>query len=45
MIECIISWICLFIGLITQNPNYLIASGVFAIATQICLHREGGDEK
>ena len=44
MIEGIISWICLFIGLITQNPNYLIASGVFAIATQIELYRKkGGD--
>lgn len=45
MIECIICWICLLIGLIEQNPNYLIASGVFAIATQIYLHREGGDKE
>lgn len=39
MIEGIICWICLFIGLITQNPNYLIASGVFAIAAQIYQYR------
>lgn len=44
VIECVISWICLFVGLITQNPNYLIASGAFAIATQIELYRKkGGD--
>ena len=33
--------ICLFIGLITQNPNYLIASGAFAIAAQINREAEG----
>lgn len=43
MIECIISWACLFIGLITQNSNCLIASGVFAIAAQIALCRKGGE--
>lgn len=40
VIESIISWICLFVGLTTQNPDYLIASGVFAIAAQIELYRE-----
>ena len=45
MIECAVAWICLFIGFITQNPNYLIASGAFAIATQIYLHRKGGAEE
>ena len=43
MVECVVAWICLFIGLITRNPNYLIASGTFAIATQIYLHRKGGE--
>ena len=44
MIEGIVSWICLFIGLATRNPNYLIASGVFAVAAQIELYRKkGGD--
>ena len=42
MIEGILSWICLFIGFITRNPNYLIASGAFAIAAQIELYRKKG---
>lgn len=40
MIEFILAWICLFGGVITQNPNYYIASGCFAIATQIYLLRK-----
>lgn len=42
MVECIVAWICLAIGFITQNPNYFIASGAFAVAAQIYLHRKGG---
>lgn len=45
MIECIVSWICLFIGIVTRNPNYLIASGAFAIALQIELYRKKGGEE
>ena len=44
MIEWTMSWICLFVGVVTQNANYLIASGVYAIALQIYLHRKGGAE-
>lgn len=40
MIEAALAWISLFVGLITQNPNYFIASGCFAIATQIYLMRK-----
>lgn len=35
MIEFIISIIFLFIGAITQNVNYFIASGLFCIAENI----------
>lgn len=45
MVECMAAWICLLIGFITKNPNYLIASGAFAIATQIDLYRTGGWRK
>ena len=43
MIECILAWMFLFVGIVSQNPNYFIASGAFAIATQIYLHRKGGE--
>lgn len=42
MTELIVAWLCLIRGLITQNPNYFIASGAFAIATQIWLYRTKG---
>ena len=45
MIEAIFAWLCLFIGIVTQNANYFIASGAFAIATQIALYRKKGDTK
>lgn len=45
MIECVVAWICLFVGFITQNPNYLIASGIFAIAAQIELCRKKGGKE
>lgn len=35
MIECFITWFCLFIGVVSGNPLWYIASGVFAIAAQI----------
>ncbi|MEE1357647.1 MAG: hypothetical protein UHG68_08820 [Clostridia bacterium] len=42
MIEAILAWLCLFIGAVTQNANYFIASGVFAVAAQIELYRKKG---
>lgn len=42
MIEAIFAWLCLFIGIVTQNANYFIASGVFAVAAQIELYRNKG---
>lgn len=36
MIECFVAWFCLFIGIFSGNPQWYIASGVFAVATQIC---------
>ena len=35
MIECLLAWMMLFLGLLTGNPLYLIASGVFAVASRI----------
>lgn len=35
MVECLLAWIMLFVGIGTGNPLYLIASGVFAIAARI----------
>lgn len=35
MVECIAAWILLLVGIISGNPQWFIASGVFAVATQI----------
>lgn len=40
MIESILAWVMLFIGVLTGNPNYLIASGVFAVASRIGMLRK-----
>ena len=37
MIECILSWICLVMSFTTENTDYIIASGIFAIAAQIAI--------
>ena len=44
MIECALAWILLFVGIISQNANYFIASGVFAVALHLYRMRKGGDE-
>ena len=44
MIEGILSWICLIMSFVTKDTDYLIASGVFAIAAQIYCQRKGGVE-
>ena len=46
MIECIVAWFCLFIGIISGNPSWYIASGVFAIAVQVdrLIHKMDGDK-
>ena len=44
MIECVLAWIFLFVSIVSLNPNYFIASGVFAVAAQIYLHRTKGSE-
>lgn len=43
MMEGVMSWVCLVMGLITRNTDLFIASGAFAIATQIELYRKKGD--
>lgn len=43
MIECILSWIMLFMGIVTTNANYFIASGVFAVASHLYRMRKGGE--
>lgn len=40
MIECVLAWIMLFWGLCSGNPLYLIACGVFAVASHIYRIRE-----
>ena len=46
MVECLLTWITLFVGIGTGNPMYLIASGVFAIASRIgILKNESEREK
>lgn len=46
MIECLLAWSLLFVGIATQDANYFIASGIFAVATQIWLCRtKGGGDK
>lgn len=44
MLELIMAWVCLGMGFVKENPLYLIASGVFAIAIQISGLRKGGGE-
>lgn len=44
MIECILAWIFLFVGIASQNPDYFIASGIFAAAAQISRFHDGGDK-
>lgn len=43
MIENILAWVFLFIGIFTLNPIYFVASGVFAIATQLDSLRKGNN--
>lgn len=42
MIVGVCFWILLFVGIFTQNANFFIASGVFAVALQIYLYRKLG---
>jgi hypothetical protein len=45
MIEGILSWAMLFMGIYKENPLYFIASGGFAIAAQIWITRYEGDKE
>lgn len=40
MIESLLAWVMLFIGVLTGNPLYLIASAVYAVAARIMLRKE-----
>lgn len=40
MVECIMAWLLLFIGFAKQEADWFIASGVFAVASQIYWLRE-----
>jgi hypothetical protein len=44
-VEIILAWAFLFVGLISQDPDYFTASGVFAVAVQIGMSRKkrGGE--
>ena len=35
MSEAVFAWIFVLIGLITRNPDWVIASGLFAIAANV----------
>jgi hypothetical protein len=45
MIEGILAWFMLFIGVLTGNPNYLIASGVYAVASRVGMLRKEDEGK
>ena len=41
MVEAIMAWVLLFVGIATREAGWFVASGVFAIALQISMMREG----
>ena len=41
MIEFLMAWFCLAIAFATKDSHMMIASSVFAVATQIYLMRKG----
>ena len=41
MVEALLAWIMLFMGIVKGDPLYFIASGVFAVAIQISRCVEG----
>jgi hypothetical protein len=45
MIEAILAWVCLFVGIVELDALWFIASGAFAIASQICMLRERKEQK
>jgi hypothetical protein len=45
MIESILAWILLFVGLVKGNPLYLIASAVYAVASRIGMLRKEDEGK
>ena len=45
MIECILAWVMLFVGLVVANPLYMIASAVFAVASRIAQMRKEDEKK
>ena len=40
MIECVMAWLLLIIGIIKRDGELLIASGAFAIACELWAHRK-----
>jgi hypothetical protein len=44
MFESIVSLIFLVVGSFTWNPQLLIAAGAFAIASELNLRNNGGDD-
>ncbi len=45
MVEGIITIVLLIFGFTKKDPNYIIASGLFAIALNIRFYGKGGDEQ
>lgn len=44
MVEWILCWVMLIIGIVEHNPMYCIASGVYAIAVRMQLAHERNDK-
>lgn len=42
MIECVLAWMFLFVGVATHNPMHFIVSALYAIASNIA--RKVGDQ-
>lgn len=46
MIDCIIAWILLIIGIGTQEPKWFIASGLFSISSYLSFwYRKNKDKE
>lgn len=44
MLECFVAWVFLIVGVLSANELLLIASGLFAVATNLNLMRKDKGE-
>ena len=45
MIECILAWVLLIVGIRTGNPLYMIASATYAVASRVGVLRKEDEGK